>query len=149
MSASLSRSADSPMPLTYVAPSPIHGQGVFALGDIRAGQIIQRCPSIILEPQWGQIQTVLHDYLYCWPKEGDGRAVVLGHGSLFNHDPKPNADWTTDLDSGMFTYLALRDIPAHQEIFIDYGQDYWNNQHASASDTQRISLAELLSQYQA
>jgi SET domain-containing protein len=133
--------------LTYVAPSPVHGRGVFALQAIRLGQVIERCPCIVLETGWQQIQTVLHDYLYCWPREGDGRAVVLGHGSLFNHDTRPNADWTTDNQEHQFTYHAIRDIHPHEEIFIDYGQDYWAHQHANAPDTQRIALDQLLSHY--
>lgn len=130
-------------PATRIGPSPVHGNGVFATRDIRKGQVIEKCPCIILEDGWQRIQTVLHDYLYCWPKEGDGRAIVLGNGSVFNHDVKPNADWVTDEASRQCVYTATRDIAAGEEVFINYGQDYWDVEHAAAQ-VGRIPLQQLL-----
>ena len=134
----------SPRVLVHVRPSPVHGMGVFALTDIAQGQVIDRCPCIILEDGWQYVQTVLHDYLYCWPREGDGRAIVLGHGSLFNHDANPNADWVTDTTPSQFVYHATRPIAAGTEIFINYGEDYWTIEHANANHHPRKTLAELL-----
>jgi len=130
-------------PATRIGPSPVHGNGVFATRDIRKGEVIDRCPCIVLEDGWQRIQTVLHDYLYCWPKDGDGRAIVLGNGSVFNHDAKANADWVTDEAGRQCIYSATRDIKAGEEIFINYGQDYWEVEHANAQ-VGRIPLPQLL-----
>lgn len=134
-------------PLTRIAPSAIHGNGVFAVRDIAKGQIIEQCPCIVLEDGWQKIETVLHDYLYCWPFDGEGRAIVLGNGSLFNHDPHPNAKWTTDVASRQCIYAATRDIPKNHEIFIDYGSDYWTTEHANAKVHDRVQIAQLLHQH--
>lgn len=131
------------LPATRIGPSPVHGNGVFATRDIRKGEVFDRCPCIVIEDGWQRVQTVLHDYLYCWPKDGDGRAVVLGNGSVFNHDANANADWVTDEAGRQCVYHATRDIQAGEEIFIDYGQDYWTIEHA-ASATPRVSLQQLL-----
>lgn len=140
--------ADDALPATRIAPSAIHGNGVFATRLISKGQVIERCPCIILEPGWQRVATVLHDYLYCWPKEGDGRAIVLGQGSLFNHDAKPNADWVTDEAGRQCVYHAVRDIQPGEEILINYGDDYWSTEHAGADNPYRLPLGQLISLFE-
>jgi len=41
---------------------------------------------------------------------------------MFNHSTaEQNVGWTRDLDRGLVTYRALRDIHAHEELCISYG----------------------------
>jgi hypothetical protein len=62
--------------------------------------------------------TELYDYCYEW-RDG-GVAVALGCGSLYNHDPNPNATFERHTDTDTLVVYAARDITAGEEIFIDY-----------------------------
>jgi len=105
---------------TEVGSSPTHGRGVFARVAIRQGEVVERCPVLLLEPDDADRLAVgsLSGHLYDW---GDGRAAVaLGYGSLYNHDHEPNAEYTAHDDPPEIEIVATRDIQAGEEIFIDY-----------------------------
>ena len=95
---------------TYVAPSPIHGRGLFAAADIASGTII--------------------GWLTGVPSQEDGPYVLwLGADrgievqcdlKYINHSDKPNACYYDDL-----SVVALRDIHAGEEITHDYGCAEW------------------------
>jgi SET domain-containing protein len=55
-------------------------------------------------------------------------ALSLGFGSLYNHAKDPNASYYLTKENRTITYYALADIPAGQEITINYsgepGQDF-------------------------
>lgn len=63
--------------------SPIHGLGVIAEREFRAGEVIEECPVIFVAAQNRPAldQTELFEYYFDW--EGDG-AVALGCGSLYS-----------------------------------------------------------------
>lgn len=49
---------------------------------------------------------------------------MLGLGSMFNHShAKQNAGWTRDVEKGIITYRALRNIQIGEEICISYGSN--------------------------
>lgn len=91
---------------TYVAPSDIHGKGLFAKAPIKAGSII--------------------GYLQGRPTGADGDHVlwisptqgieVLCDLRYINHADRPNACYYDDL-----SVVALRDIAPNEEITHDYG----------------------------
>ncbi|MCJ1404051.1 hypothetical protein MMC11_007275 [Xylographa trunciseda] len=60
-------------------------------------------------------------------KERKTEAVVLGIGSLFNHDGSrgQNVGWKRNLESQSIIYTALRDIKAGEELCISYGAHVW------------------------
>ena len=109
----------------HILPTP-HGRGVFCRVDIGKGTLIEVCPVIVLPK--GDLECVhnsrLHDYYFLW--EGDGEtAIALGFGSLYNHAEDNNADYEMHFDQAAIHVIAQRDIPAGEEIRIDYtdGQD--------------------------
>lgn len=116
--------------------SPIDRFGVFAGEVIAQGTIIEESPCLVLERDWEKMNTVLNHYLFAWPKDGDGRAVVFGNASLLNHSPNPNVDWETDEAREVVVFKALRDIAQGEEILVDYTQDYWkvHDQYNQRSD---------------
>ncbi|MGI9160645.1 MAG: SET domain-containing protein, partial [Saprospiraceae bacterium] len=67
----------------FVAPSALHGTGVFAARDIEPGDIIEICP-VILFPK-SELEhvrrTVLDDYYFDWGDDGLRYAFALGYGS--------------------------------------------------------------------
>ena len=64
---------------------------------------------------------IFTDYAFQWlPGEG---AIVLGFGSIYNHDDDPNACWRPHYNDGKavsMEYYALRDIAHGEEITVRY-----------------------------
>jgi SET domain-containing protein len=108
--------------MIYVAPSDLHGQGVFAARDIEAGEIIEICP-ILLFPR-AELdairKTMLDDYYFDWGDEGDWYAVCLGYGSLYNHSYTPNAEYGMDFEANTIDFYCIKPIAAGAEILINY-----------------------------
>jgi hypothetical protein len=100
--------------LVYVASSPIHGEGLFAACALKAGQLIGFYKGDIVDA---------HDHKsdgmhVLWIEEEDDHWVGYdGKNSMrfMNHSDQPNAEMN-ELEC-----YALVDIPARQEITIDYG----------------------------
>lgn len=107
---------------TEVIESPGRGRGVFALRAIHAGETVERAPVIeIPGPQWDHLaQTVLHDHCFAWGPALQDAAIVMGHGSFYNHSYAPNARFIRHLGERVMAYVARRDIAAGEEITINY-----------------------------
>lgn len=108
--------------LATVAPSPIHGVGVFAVQDIKKGQGVY----LRWEPK-GMLQTTLSQLkpevkkliVQRWPPTRDGYPFIHPHEdvhllSFMNHSDEPNYDPKKD--------VAMKDIEAGEEITEDYGK---------------------------
>ncbi len=118
------------IPSVYVGPSPLHGRGVFTSGDIAKGTLIEICPVIVIpEKDVERIHsTALHDYYYFWGEDEKQGAIVLGFGSIYNHSPTPNAEVIPYYNDFQFSFYALKDIQAGEEITVNYnGDDNGNN----------------------
>jgi hypothetical protein len=111
-----------------VKRSPIHGYGVFADEDIKKGDIIEECYAVILANR-----NEMKDFSYY---VGDKSAMVLGYGSIYNHmDEGFNADYTHDMERSVMIYDALKDIKQGEEIFINYGDNWFASRHATVKST--------------
>lgn len=95
---------------TYVAPSPIHGQGLFAAADIASGTVIG----------WLEGVPSRKDGPYVLWLDADDGIEVLCDLKYINHSNRPNACYYDDL-----SVVALRDIRAGEEITHDYGCAEW------------------------
>ncbi|MCK6256420.1 SET domain-containing protein [Fictibacillus sp. KIGAM418] len=98
------------------------GRGIFATRSIKKGELIHRAP-VIASPKEEckyMIKTVLADYVFNW---GDGYAIALGYGSLFNHSYSPNARYKLKKSELMIDFYAYKDINADEEILVNYNGD--------------------------
>ena len=95
---------------TYVAPSDIHGKGLFARTPIKGGSIIGHLV--------GRPCTEDGDHVL-WISETRG-IEVLCDLRYINHSDQPNACYYDDL-----SVVALRDIAPGEEITHDYGCNDW------------------------
>ena len=104
---------------TYIAPSQLHGRGVFAAEPIAAGEVIEECP--VLRVPMEQLEhlgaTIVDEYYFAWDADG---AIALGHGSLYNHSDTPVAEYRKDIAADVLTVRALSDIAAGEEITFHY-----------------------------
>ncbi|HZD06207.1 MAG TPA: SET domain-containing protein-lysine N-methyltransferase [Longimicrobiales bacterium] len=105
---------------TYLAPSPIHGTGVYTAVPISEGTVVWEYDSPVdweIPPEeMARIpepyQTRLRHFSYL---DESGLYVLCGDNAKFmNHSFEPNCD-----DSGRTT-VAARDIAAHEELTCDY-----------------------------
>lgn len=96
-----------------------HGRGVFASRSFVAGEEIEQCPVLVAEADHAEaVMEALYGYPFDWE---EGRvAIALGFGSLYNHDPAPNAEYEADHDEELLIVKAKHDIAAGDEITIDY-----------------------------
>lgn len=107
-----------------VKDSPGKGRGVFAARPFAAGELIERCPSLVLDGRHRQTygRTVINNYHFEWGRDGsEAVALALGYGSLYNHSSTPNAESMNDIDANVVDFVAVRHIAAGEEIVINYG----------------------------
>jgi SET domain-containing protein len=107
------------------------GRGVFATREIPIDTVIERVP-VLLIPR-SQVfghssiaKNAAHISWYVFDWIGGKQksvALALGCGSIYNHSETPNARYVSDPPDVM-EFVALRDIEAGEEIFINYqGED--------------------------
>ena len=106
--------------------SPVHGQGVFATRAIAEGEIIEQCPYIVIDDDDLAEANRLQDYLFTSPDQPGDYLCVLGYGMMYNHSNQPNAEWEIDEDDiQLIRFTALKPIADGEEIFQNYGDEYW------------------------
>lgn len=106
------------------------GRGVVATEDIKEGEIIEYCPIVFLSEKEikfldNEGSTMLEFY-YLWQYEINKHCLMLGYGSLYNHDKEnPNADVDYDVEhtKNFLLFTAIKDIKAGEEIVYDYEFD--------------------------
>jgi SET domain-containing protein len=123
-----------------IGDSKIQGRGVFSLVDIKKGEIIERCPLIEMEYRSKyQLDPTIFAYLYAQPpcdceectKHGFVLNMALGYGMMYNHQDSPNALWKFNYTQSLGDVIAIKDIKANEEIFVSYGNCYFNSKDIS------------------
>lgn len=114
----------------YVAASPIAGRGVFSFKPIRKGQVIERCPVLVLPLSYlnGSRELVLNYYAFILDREADQAMISLGYGSLYNHACPSNSVTKYNDAEQVIAITAVSDIAAHEEITINYFGEHDDNQ---------------------
>jgi SET domain-containing protein len=108
---------------SYVNKSKIHGWGSFAKKDMRKGALIEQCPFIVSGPEEKNAKEI-QSYLFTGDAD-DTTMIILGYGCIYNHSANHNADYYIDEERNVIEFVARRAIKKDEEIFIDYGKDYW------------------------
>ena len=111
-----------------VKESELHGLGVFACIDFAIGDVIERCPYLVIDDDDLQEINRLNDYLFTSPDNKDDYLCVLGCGMIYNHGVPANAEWQIDDDDNRFVrFTATSVIKTGEEILHDYGNEYWDS----------------------
>src|SRR3990167_1099119 len=108
--------------LATIAPSPLHGVGVFALQDIKKGQrmYLRWVPMGMLQTTLSKLHPDIRRIIeQRWPPVRDGYPFMHPHEdanliSFCNHSDDPNYNDKED--------VALKDIPRGTEILENYGK---------------------------
>lgn len=110
--------------------SPIHGRGVFATRDIKEGEVIELVPIVLFDRKGLAENNKIRDYDIRYDDENS--AMMLGYGAVYNHSFNNSADWMF-LDDKTMIITANRDIKKGEEIFVNYGSNYWETRSGSLS----------------
>ncbi|ASQ90417.1 SET domain-containing protein-lysine N-methyltransferase [Prosthecochloris sp. GSB1] len=115
-----------------IGPSNVSGRGAFAGKEIAKGDVIERCP--VLELDEKDVGGELMNYVFYGENE-TRRLVAMGNGMLFNHSSTPNVGYyleDTPLGPELVLY-ALRCISEGEEMFYNYGDEWWSSRQAPTS----------------
>lgn len=104
-----------------VAASPRGGRGLFATRAIDADVLLLTSPILLVPPSQREhlLHTIVDDYVYEWDDDGTA-ALVLGHSSMCNHDPAPNAYLWLVPDGLVAELWSTRAIAVGEEITVSY-----------------------------
>ena len=97
------------------------GRGVFALRNFKRGELIERCPVLVIPGRHSQyiLKTKLDHYAFDWDNEDD-LALILGYGMIYNHSYKPNARIVHDIGKRRSEIIAHTAIQDGEEILVNY-----------------------------
>ncbi len=98
-----------------------YGRGVFATRRFARGKAVEVCPTLPLPD--AEVSGLLSDYVFKSLSEGEV-LLILGFGMLYNHSAEPNLEYVQESPETM-TFVALKPIARGDELFIDYGEEWW------------------------
>ena len=105
-----------------IAASRRGGLGVFALERIPSGEVIERCPILLLR----ETALELADHVVRVRSSIEfPTALPLGFGALYNHSSAPNAVWLVERLQRTMTVVAHETIEASDEVLIHYGRAWF------------------------
>lgn len=109
-----------------VAPSTIHGMGLFSVEALGKGTPIWRFEGefdrVFSPEEFAALPPLAreHTRCYCFIRQSDGHAVHSGdHACFMNHSSAPNTGAPAGAAAPVTT-IALRDIAAGEELTCDY-----------------------------
>ena len=105
---------------------PNSGRGVFSNKDFKKGEIVEICP-LISDKKENINKSIIKDYTFK-NKFKDEEVIVFGLCSLYNHSDNNNIYHDQD-GKGNMVYKAVRDIKKGEELYVNYGSNYWNSRN--------------------
>ncbi len=134
-------------PGLYLKMTATKGRGVFCLTDIKAGEVLEVTPAILLDTAATALvdKTLLHDYkfaagaltkkqrrIFGIDDPDKSCCMIMGIMAYCNHDEHPNANiFWEELDGTAYHFLeATRDIPKNTEICTTYGEGWFEQRQA-------------------
>jgi SET domain-containing protein len=113
-----------------IKKSSVHRYGVFADENIKVNAVIEKCPIVIFNTDE---KSLLGDYTFTHKE--NGQLLALGYGSLYNHSSQPNASYSLDSENDLFVFYASRSIKKGEEIYISYGESWFESRGWIANET--------------
>ena len=104
------------------------GRGVFALRDIKKGEVIEVSPVItVAKKNVKQNGEAPDGYLLEWDTDtkGEEYCMPLGYIMLYNHSKTPTMEMEDDMVNYTITAKAARNIKAGEELTWDYSCEIW------------------------
>lgn len=96
------------------------GFGVFAIADIPIDTVIEKSHGIVINKKDRRGEITNYDFTL---SSGD-TFIALGYGCIYNHSKMPNVQHEMETNQLIMQYRTLRDIRAGEELYVSYG-DSW------------------------
>lgn len=109
-------------PKIGIGKSEDGGKCVYALREIKEGELLEEAPYITVPTELLQIEPIC-DYLFTLDDERC--AIVFGYGSMYSHNNQPNIKYTVDPVKKNMCFYAKRDINPGEELTVTYGKDWF------------------------
>ena len=119
--------------MVYLSESSVHGFGVFADKNYNIGDTLELCYYLVTDDSDMTNTCILHDYVFGTPNEEEEYLVPLGNAMMYNHSSDPNAEWEIHDDNNFVRFKALKTISKGEEIFHNYGEEYWESRNDTKS----------------
>ena len=103
---------------------PNSGRGVFAEKDFKKGEVIEVCP-LLTDYKKNFVNSKINDYTFKSKFKPDQEVIVFGMCSMYNHSDNFNVAHNQDPENMIYT--AARDIKKGEELYVNYGENYWNS----------------------
>ena len=104
-------------------------RGLFAKKDYNVGDIIEHCPTIQPNKKNNK-NSIVNDYSFFNIRNINKMVVPFGYCNLINHSKnKQNCTWVISRDGSVLTTFAIKPIKKGEEIFTNYGNNYWKNRN--------------------
>jgi SET domain len=111
----------------YVADTgTAKGRGVFAARAFEDGELVEAAPVIVCEGRVQTLPSAIRELLFDWrtlggaDRIGGAHGLVLGYGSLYNHDNPANLRYEADPREPVLRFVATRRIAPGEELTINY-----------------------------
>lgn len=104
------------------------GRGVFALVNIKKGEVIETAPVIpVSKANVVESGEAPDGYLLEWDGnyEDEEYCMPLGYIMMYNHNDDPNILLEQDFEAYTMKATAMRDIKAGEELCWNYGCEKW------------------------
>ena len=114
-------------PDIYIDAAKGKGRGVYCSSDLKADEVIEIAPVIVMTEEDRKIldKTLLHDYIFEWTPEGAKMCcMALGYVPIYNHSYSSNCEYVMNYEVQTISILTMRDIPAGEELTINYNGDW-------------------------
>jgi SET domain-containing protein len=115
-------------PYLYIKNTDTKGRGVFTLQNIKANEVIEESPVIVMSGDDRLLldKTLLHDYIFEWDIQKDKCCMALGYISVYNHSNKSNCEYFMDFDNATIQVKTIHPVREGEELTINYNGS-WND----------------------
>jgi SET domain-containing protein len=125
----LNKPSKAPIEVKWI--DPVMGHGVFATAPIKKGTFICEYTGLITNEDLIESD---NRYIFNLTVGDDETGYVIDarySGNVarrINHSSKPNLESITLFIEGLprVLYIANRDIKKNEQLFVDYGEEYWH-----------------------
>lgn len=115
----------------YINKSPVGGRGVFAKVGIKKDEVVETAPYILVNDSDCTGEMANYEFGH-----SEGKNIFcLGYGAMYNHAKEFNIEYrySNKLDKCL-DFVALCDIKKDKELFISYGEEWWNTRDKKRLD---------------
>tara|TARA_Y200000002_G_scaffold377872_1_gene384221 strand:- start:542 stop:991 length:450 start_codon:yes stop_codon:yes gene_type:complete len=115
----------------------IHGIGCIAVEDIKKGDIVAEEPYFIVKKS---TQEEYNDYYWNGPHKTN--VLINGLGNYCNHSQNHNIRPIINTNKPLISFKAVRDIKKGEELFNNYGPNYFKSRNMQIIGDNQTAIQE-------